>query len=128
MQNPLLNWRVSVAGFLSWAIPFFGSFVFFDPNQGLMIPVIVFKSIMIVIGTLAGTALLVWVFRFVRPTLMSGIAIGIYWLILNWGLDIIVLVPMSGESVGTWFVETGMRYLSIAIIAIGMGLVASQKT
>ena len=120
------NWRTSVLGLLSWAIPFFGSFPFFDPDQGLLIPLILFKSIMVVLGTLVGVALLVWLFRTLKPSLFSGLVVGLYWLAINWALDVLVLVPMTGSDIGTWFTEIGLRYLSIPIIAIGMGLIADR--
>ena len=127
MGSVLRNWRVSVFGLLSWLVPFLASIPFYSPQQGLMIPLILFKSIMIVIGTLVGVALLVWVFRSVRPTLASGLVIGLYWLLINWALDIVVLVPMAGSDIGTWFGDIGLRYLSILFIAVGMGLVAGRK-
>ncbi len=127
MRTIFTNWRVSVFGLLSWLVPFLASFVFFSPDTGLVIPLILFKSIMIVVGTLTGVALLVWVFRSVPPSLMSGVVIGAYWLVINWVLDLAVLVPMSGDDIPTWFGDIGLRYLSILIIATGMGLVGSAK-
>lgn len=126
MASVFTNWRTSVFGLLSWAIPFFASFVFFSPDQGLTIPLILFKSIMIVFGSLSGVALLVWLFRSVRPGFMSGLIVGLYWLAINCVLDIAILVPMSGTGIGPWFTDIGLRYLVFPIIAIGMGLVADQ--
>jgi hypothetical protein len=116
-----MDWRTSVAGVLSWAIPFFASFPFFSPAGGLIVPQPLFKSIMVVVGTAVGVALLVWMFRRFQATLTSGIVIGLYWLVLNWGLDIVVLLPMSGTSLTDYFYDIGIRYLSLPIIAAGMG-------
>ena len=124
MQAVFTNWRVWLGGVLSWVIPFFGSFPFYDPVEGLMVPLIVFKSIMVVLGALSGTALLVWVFRALKPALGAAIVIGCLWLGINWLLDIVALVPMAGMDIGTWFVEIGLRYLTIPIIAAGMGMVS----
>lgn len=126
MQAVFTSWRVWLGGVLSWAIPFFGSFPFYDPVEGLMVPLIVFKSIMVVLGALCGTALLVWVFRSLRPALGAAIVLGCLWLGINWLLDIVALVPMAGMDLGTWFVEIGLRYLTIPIIATGMGMVAAR--
>lgn len=126
MQKIVLSWKVWGAGLLSWAIPFFGSFPFYDPREGLMIPLILFKSIMVVLGALAGTALLVWVFRSLRPSVTMALAVGLLWMGLNWILDIAALLPMSGMDFGTWFTDVGIRYLTIPIIAGGMGLVANR--
>ena len=126
MRKIFVSWKIWVAGLLSWAIPFVASFPFYDPQQGLMIPLILFKSIMIVVGTLSGTLLLVWMFRALAPALTGALAIGLLWLSINWALDIAVLVPMSGTDIGTWFTDIGLRYLTIPIIAGGMGLVANR--
>ena len=126
MQAVIGDWRVWLGGVLSWVLPFIGSFPFYDPVSGLMIPLIMFKSIMIVFGSLVGTALLVWVFRKGKPTLAGAIAIGCLWLVINWGLDLVALLPMSGMDIGTWFTDIGLRYLTIPIMATGMGLVAGK--
>ena len=121
------NWRTSVFGILSWLVPFLASFVFFSPDAGLVIPLILFKSIMIVVGTFVGVALLVILFRSIPANGTTGLLVGLYWLILNWLLDIVVLVPMTGSDLPTWFGDIGLRYVSIPIIAIGMGLIAARK-
>ena len=126
MRTVFSDWRVWLGGLLSWALPFFGSFPFYDPATGLMIPLTLFKSIMIVFGALCGTALLVWVFRARRPDLAGAIAIGCLWLAINWGFDVVALLPMSGMAITTWFTDIGLRYLTIPIIATGMGLVAGK--
>lgn len=118
------SWKVWVGGLASWLIPFFGSFPFYDPQTGLMVPLILFKSIMVVLGALSGTLLLVWVFRAVRPTFLGALVIGFVWLGINWALDLAALLPMSGMDPGTWFTDIGLRYFTIPIIAGGMGLVA----
>lgn len=128
MLRPILaDWRTHIAGLLSWAVPFFGSFPFFSPETGLIVPLLLFKSIMVVLGALTGVLLLVWVFRRIEPTLISGLVIGVYWLAINWILDIAVLIPMSGSTFDAWFTEIGLRYLTLPIIAVGMGWVANRR-
>lgn len=127
MTDIFRNWRTSVFGLLSWLVPFAVSIPFFSPDQGLMIPLLLFKQIMVVTGSLTGVFLLVLLFRKVQPNLLSGVIVGTYWLVINWVLDILILVPMSGDSVGKWFSEIGLGYLSILIIATGMGIVGGRK-
>lgn len=126
MTKIFTNWRTTVFGLLSWAIPFAASIPFYGPH-GLMIPLLLFKSIMIVIGALAGVVLLVWLFRHIRPSLGTGLAIGLCWLILNWLLDILVLLPLSGDPITSWFANIGLRYLVLPIVAIGMGAIADGE-
>ena len=46
-----LNPRVTFYGLLSWVVPFIASIAFFDQTGELQIPEQLFKSIMIVVGS-----------------------------------------------------------------------------
>ena len=113
-------------GFLSWLVPFLASFAFFGP-EGLMIDLIFFKSIMIVVGALVGVALMVAYFKQVKQDfLKEAVILGFGWFAVNLVLDWIVLLPMSGSDPVTHFLEIGMRYLVLPIIAVGFGLVLKR--
>jgi hypothetical protein len=104
-------------------LPFIASFPFYSPQGELLVALPLFKSLMVVIGSMVGIGLLLLGFRTVRPGLMTGLVIGLYWLALNWLLDIAVLVPMAGLDIGGYFADIGLRYLVLPMIAVGMGLV-----
>lgn len=126
MRALFADWRVTVFGLLSWALPFVAAFPFFDRSGQLVIPQPLFKSLMVVIGGGVGLVLLVLIFRRIRPTLASGFAIGVYWLAINWILDLLILLPMSGTGVTAYFYDIGLRYLLLPMIAVAMGLVAQR--
>jgi len=114
-------------GFLSWLIPFLASIPFYSSQGVLLVDVFLFKSIMIVVGSLVGTLLMVWLFLRIREGyLREGILIGFSWLAINWVLDWLVLLPMSGMDVSTYFSQIGIRYLVIPIIAVSMGFVLER--
>ena len=46
---------------------------------------------------------------------------GIIWLIINRALDIAILLPLSGSTVPVWFMEIGLRYLMLPIMAMAFG-------
>jgi len=121
--------KLGLYGLLTWLIPFLASFLFFSRTGGLLIDIFLFKSIMIVVGSLVGVGLLVYYFREISANyLKEGILVGAVWFVMNAVLDIVFLLPMSGDSVGTWFASIGMRYLVLPIISIGMGyLIQSNK-
>ncbi|WP_243668479.1 hypothetical protein [Methanoculleus chikugoensis] len=49
------------------------------------------------------------------------------WLLINWALDAVILLPLSGGmDAGTYMAQIGLRYLSIPIIAVGIGYAAEQ--
>ena len=115
-------------GFLSWLIPFLVSIPFYSLQGVLLVDVFLFKSIMIVVGALVGTILMVVLFLRTREGyLREGILIGFSWLVINWVMDGLVLLPMSGMDVATYFSQIGTRYLVIPIIAIGMGFVLERS-
>jgi hypothetical protein len=119
--------RLTLLGLLSWAIPFAAAIPFFDRAGALAIPQPLFKSLMVVISGGVGVALLTWAFRRIPPNLHNGLAVGLYWLALNLGLDLAILVPMSGTSLSVYFEDIGLRYLLIPIIAAGMGAAAERR-
>jgi hypothetical protein len=115
-------------GFLSWLIPFLLSIPFYSTRGVLLVDVFLFKSIMIVVGSLVGTILMVVLFlRIQEGYLREGILIGVSWLVINWVMDGLVLLPMSGMDVATYFSQIGIRYLVIPVIAIGMGFVLERS-
>jgi hypothetical protein len=122
----LLNWRIWLYGILSWLIPFGASFLFFDPSGGVAIPQPLFKSSMVVIGGATGAGLLVLVFRKAPPSVASGLVIGLLWLVINLGLDLAVLVPMSKMAVTDYLYDIGLRYILLPIVAIAMGAVGGR--
>ncbi|MCC6887104.1 MAG: hypothetical protein IT536_00990 [Hyphomicrobiales bacterium] len=127
MKASLTNWRVSVFGLVSWAVPFIASLAFFSRTGELVIPQPLFKSLMVVIGGGVAVWLLVRVFRQVPPSLGTGLAIGGYWLAINWVLDLLVLLPMSGMTLAAYASDIGLRYLLIPIIAAGLGAVGARR-
>jgi hypothetical protein len=113
-------------GVASWALPFLAAFAFYDSTGALAAPQPLFKSAMVVIGALFGTGLLVLAFRWGKPSFASGLALGLLWLAINLALDIAVLLPMSGMAMGDYLVDIGLRYLTLPIVAAGMGAVGAR--
>ncbi len=115
-------------GLFVWVIPFVTSFAFYSQNGELTIDKIFFKTIMIIIGTLVGVFLIVKYFKSVENNfLKEGILLGISWLLINWVLDFIVLIPMADISYSTYFTEIGLRYLTFPIISIGIAYILKHK-
>jgi uncharacterized membrane protein YpjA len=53
--------------------------------------------------------------------LHEGVIIGIAWLAINWLLDIMILLPLSGMTINTYFAQIGLRYLVIPFMSIAIG-------
>jgi len=122
----IANGRITLLGLLSWAIPLAASFLFFDRTGQLSISQPLFKSIMVVVSGGLGAALLVLAFRRVQSSWQTGLALGCYWLLLNLALDLLVLLPLTGMTVKTYFYDIGLRYLLIPIMSTAMGTAAGE--
>jgi len=121
--SPIWNRRLAGA-FLTWLIPFAAAVPFYGP-AGLMIDQQLFKSIMIVVGSITAAFLIVWCFRPVeREYTREAVITGIVWLLANWVLDLIVLVSLLGMTLPDYATQIGLRYLVIPVMVIAAGVVA----
>lgn len=99
-------------GFLAWLIPFVASFFLYTREGKLTIDIFLFKSIMIVVGSFSAAFLLVSYFKKINAYYFKeGIIVGLTWFGINILLDLTVLIPMSGMSIGDYFTKIGIGYL-----------------
>jgi len=116
-------------GFLSWLLPFALSFLFYTPSGELTIPYDLFKSIMIVLGSIIGCFLLFRYFKFVeRDFIKQGVVVGGSWFLMNIILDTLILLPMMEESFSNYFISIGLRYTVIPAISITMGYLLNRQS
>jgi uncharacterized membrane protein len=121
--------KIGLFGFLTWLIPFLVGFLFYSPQGQLVIDALVFKAIMIVVGSITGATLLVLYFKKIdKDYLPEGIILGAVWFALNILLDLLILVPISKMAIGTYFAQIGGEYLTIPTMSIAMGLVAKAAS
>lgn len=116
-------------GFLSWLIPFAASIPFFTKNGELLVSQDLFKSLMIVIGSISGCFLLYLYFKLVNSSfIMQGFLVGIVWFVINIVLDYFVLIPMMKTDFKSYFIAIGLHYLVITAISILIGYLLHAKT
>ncbi len=126
MKNKLV--KNILYGFLAWLIPFISAFFFYSREGELSIDIFLFKSIMIVVGTITAVVLLVSYFKTInKDYVKEGVLIGIVWLAISILLDVLILIPMSGMTMGEYFTQIGLRYLSIPAISIAMGVALANN-
>ncbi len=96
-------------------------------TETLTIGIFAFKSLMIISGAATG-ALLIYLYLRSLPSgtnwLTAGATIGISWLLINWALDLVVMVALFGMGGPEWFIEIGSRHLVIPAMAILAGATA----
>ena len=120
-------WRRRFIGaFLTWLVPFLAAIPLYGPG-GLVIEQQLFKSIMIVVGSITAAILIVWCFRPVEKNYTrEAIVTGIVWLLANWVLDLIVLVGLLGMALPDYAGQIGLRYLVIPAMVIAAGVLADE--
>ncbi len=112
-------------GFIVWVVPYVSAI----PLLGLMeSDEIFFKTLMIVIGGLVGAICAVLYFNNVeKDFLKEGILLGVVWVVLNWLLDFVGLLPLSKMSYGRYFMEIGLRYIAMLSPTVAIGYILSKK-
>ena len=119
--------RIIGYGFLTWLIPFIIAIPFYSPDGKILVDPFLFKSIMVVTGAVVGAFLIIRLFKpLTRRYLNQGIRIGIVWLCINWMMDLLILIPMSGLDIPSYFNQIGLRYLLIPIMTIMAGIIAQN--
>lgn len=115
-------------GFLVWLIPFITSVFFYTQEGELRTDIFLFKTIMIVVGAILGAFLLISYFKKIENNfLREGIIVGIVWFGLNIVLDLVILKPISGMTIPVYFMQVGLRYLSIPAMSIAVGAALANK-
>lgn len=116
-------------GIISWLVPFVISFGFYKRGGELAIDYDLFKSLMVVVSTATGMVLLVLYQKHLEVApVMRSFVIGLLWLAGNVLLDVVVLIPMSSMDYDTYFNSIGIRYLTIPVLSMGVGLILRRKS
>ncbi len=112
-------------GFIVWVVPYVSAI----PLLGLMqSDPTYFKTLMIVIGGITGAICVALYFiRVEKDYLKDSIVTGVVWLVLNWLLDFVALLPLSKMPYLQYFREIGLRYLVMPAMTIPLGYVLSKK-
>ena len=116
--------RVGYGGVL-WLIPFASAFPLLGLSQA---DPAFFKTIMIVLGGVIGGILAAHYFLATkRAYLKEGILLASTWIAINWLLDIVVLYPLTGQTIPRYFQEIGLRYVTIVAPTVALGYVLGRK-
>jgi hypothetical protein len=77
---------------------------------------------MIVEGSIVGTALAIAYFQHAEhPDAREGFVLGAVWMIENWLLDFVGVVPFTHTTIARYFMEIGLRYIPMIAITIAIG-------
>lgn len=112
-------------GVILWVIPYVTAI----PLLPLMrSDLLFFKAIMVVEGLIVGAILAILYFlRVQKDFLMEGIVLGMTWMIVNWILDYVALLPFTKMSLGRYFMEIGIEYIGMASLTVAIGYVLHSR-
>jgi len=124
---PIPMIRTAIFGVIVWLIPFASGFFVIDQSGNFTVDIFIAKSMFLLIGNLVGAVLIFVLFSSIKGRyIASGVAIGVIWMIINWLLDILVLLRLSGDTISAWFGSVGVRYFSMLIMAVLVGAIARK--
>ena len=88
-------------GLILWVIPYVTAIPLLSLRQT---DLVFFKTIMIVEGALVGGILSALYFQRVRGGfLREGVITSVVWMLVNWGLDLVALLPFTGHTIPRYF-------------------------
>lgn len=108
-----------------WVIPYVTAI----PMMPLMqTDLVLFKTIMIVESSILAAILAAMYFEGVKKNyLEEGIMLGVIWIVINWILDFVGLLPFSKMPLDRYFLEIGLRYTVGLSLTVSIGYVLSRK-
>lgn len=132
-----MAWNPFAAGAFVWFVPFALSCLFIGPEEdaeeAMSDPV--FQTVMIIIASAAGTFATI---QCAPRTTYDGIKLALSILVVNWALDLLVLVPLIAadtddlsldtwfEAIPVWFARVGARYIGFVMMCVAAGINAER--
>jgi hypothetical protein len=89
---------------------------------------IAFKAVMAGLGSIVGAlASGLYMMSIERGYLRESIMTAITWMVSNWVLDVVALLPFTHESVPQYFMHIGVEYLGMFAVLVAIGYVLEKK-
>jgi peptidoglycan/LPS O-acetylase OafA/YrhL len=88
-----------------------------------------FKATIFCIASIVGGIFVTLYFSSVeRDFLKEAITLAITWIIVNWALDVVALLPFTHQTIPQYFFEIGIEYLGMLGTILPVGYLLDQKT
>lgn len=89
---------------------------------------IAFKATMAFLGSSIGAITAALYFLSVeRDFLRESIQTAVVWMVVNWLLDYVALLPFTGETLSQYFMHIGIEYLGMFGVLVAIGYVLEKK-
>ncbi|MBI5264774.1 MAG: hypothetical protein HY852_23510 [Bradyrhizobium sp.] len=87
-----------------------------------------FKAVMAMLGSLVGGAFAGYYFLSIeRDYLREAIVTAVTWIVVNWLLDVVALLPFTHQTLPQYFMEIGIEYLGMFGPVIAIGYLLEKK-
>lgn len=87
-----------------------------------------FKAVMATLGSLVGGGLAGFYFLAIeRDYLREAIVTAVTWVVVNWLLDVVALLPFTHQSILQYFMEIGIEYLGMFGPMLAIGYLLEKK-
>jgi len=112
-------------GLIAWTVPYATSLLLLsliqrDPEF--------FRTIMVVEGSLVGALLTVLYFEAVTSHyLREGFLLAATWIVVNWALDMVGVVPFVKLSMDRYFLQIGFEYLRMFAPTLAVGYMLERR-
>lgn len=88
-----------------------------------------FKAVMAMLGSLFGAGFAALYFRSITGSyLREALYTAITWVLINWLMDIVALLPFTKQTITQYFMEIGVEYLGMFGILLAIGYLLDSKS
>lgn len=87
-----------------------------------------FKSLVISIASVLSAVITVIYFMGVKENyLRESFVVALAWLVVNWLLDFVALLPFTGQTLPQYFLEIGLSYIGFMAPVLAIGYLLDRK-
>lgn len=113
-------------GFITWVVPYVASIPLLPVMQSAPLT---FKAIMVLIGGLTAGIVIAMYFRSIeKDYFRESLYVAATWILLNWFLDFVALLPFTQQTLPRYFSEIGIEYIGLMAWVVAVGYLLDRKT
>lgn len=119
-------WKRIGFGVILWVIPYAAAVPLLPVMQTHPL---FFKTLMITIASITAAVLAVIYFSKTEKAFLKEAAfLAVAWVLVNWGLDFVALLPFSHQTLSQYFMDIGLEYVAMMAPIIAIGYLLDLKT
>ena len=112
-------------GIILWAVTYAASIPLLPLSQS---DPQAFKSLVIAVSTILSSIITVIYFRSIASKYFrEAILVAITWVIVNWALDFVALLPFTHQTLPQYFLEIGLAYIGFMAPILAVGYLLDRK-